>query len=73
MNAAGLFLRGFEVFVVPEACGDRTEKMSRESLQRESRRSYGVLPIASALQLLDDPAAVDPFKASWPNATQFEK
>ena len=72
LNACGLFLKGFEVHVVAEACGDRTEDMHRSTLQRESRRSYAVNALESVERYLRDPG-VDLVAESWPNFTQQEK
>ncbi len=85
MNAAGLFLRGYQTFCVEDACGDRTHAMHTESLQREARRSYGVVgseAVAAYLQALqegrrgggdgDYPEQVL-VEACWPNVTQSEK
>ena len=83
MNAAGLFLRGYQTFCVEDACGDRTQSMHRESLEREARRSYGVCQtkdVALYLRALSNAStdtAGDPeqvlIDACWPNKTQSEK
>ena len=81
MNAAGLFLRGYQTFCVEDACGDRTRAMHTETLRRESRRSYGVVgseDVATYLRALQgEGAGSDPerllVEACWPNVTQAEK
>lgn len=76
MNAAGLFLRGYETYVIEDACGDRTPEMHRASLRRESRRSYAVVAISAVRDFLagiGSGEGGDLLSAAWPNATQFEK
>jgi len=53
INALGLFLRGYEAFVVGDCCADRTLKVHRSTLQRENRRSYAVCTSEGVRALLD--------------------
>ena len=77
MNAAGLFLRGYPTFVVADACGDRTQKMHLESLQRESRRCYAVVEkkdVSNALESNEKNGVEERLiESCWPNRTQKEK
>ena len=80
MNAAGLFLRGYPTFVVSDACGDRTQQMHLDTLQRESRRCYAVVEQQDVTNALEASTANGMSNISkmltevcWPNMTQLEK
>jgi len=76
LNASGLFLRGFETYVVEDCCGDRTKEMHSSTLQRENRRSYCVVTqadVEKALNEMADGRFLDLVECASSNTTQFEK
>uniref|UniRef100_A0A7S0AVX4 Isochorismatase-like domain-containing protein n=1 Tax=Pyrodinium bahamense TaxID=73915 RepID=A0A7S0AVX4_9DINO len=75
LNALGLFLRGYETFVVGDCCGDRTAKIHQGTLRRECRRSYAVCSLEGVKALLDAGPRFDlltDFRFVPANTTQFE-
>ena len=61
------------MFVVADACGDRTATLHTGTLERESRRSYAVVGIDAGCAFAASAEDGSLFDAAWPNFTQLEK
>jgi len=73
LNAAGLFHRGYEVYVVGDCCADRSNKIHSWTLSSEARRTYAVISLDDVRRLTQEGPDLDLIALAAPNSTQFEK